>query len=639
MVRPGYLWTVALAIISCFSRTVVAQSIQDTVCNYDKSGEKVVAKDVFSFKDSLKARVEVVAPSLQRIIHTDIYFNTKSMLRVNVFSDGWEYHSFHDYNTHETSIYSTLRGKPRSCQVDTNMRGGKGYYLVPDNVPEGEQTDVMTILRLTGPSGLGSDIELVKSPKSSTFRDLTSAEYFSCQKFIDENGDEMVMKVTHVVSDTNFIVVEDGTVPVQIRLEGKYATGINKNQDVSFIYNFYHYKDFVGFWDSIFELPLGVVCEDKKTLSEFPKLPEYMSYGQEIHFPDETTKLQTVKTIFDGVNNYVEETYFNPDGSVKNKRLDDFKSGLSYNVDEKTGDCEVKKISENDKINDFVRGSGDSIQMVTPQQLFHSGGIQFHYNGEKTIDGYLQTEIWSGKDENDGHIYSWFFTKNVNDSVNHYAQVFKGQHLRIPYKRMVWDNEESDPTTTYFYMVDYTKPKKTIHPLNCFQGSPKRLYMALPGLKQDQLVKDQSLVTERILNTLIDALGISWLRIDYLYIRFYDKIGITAFSLLGPSKVQGDKVQGMTAKQEPTLEEAYALLKRKLAGGLTFDVGNDDVLMETGGLLVASPYENSINLYEGSGGDSSGYSSGAMAGLAIGMIILGLAAGLAGGFWFFVKSS
>ena len=59
-----------------------------------------------------------------------------------------------------------------------------------------------------------------------------------------------------------------------------------------------------------------------------------------------------------------------------------FHPGLSYRLpDNDYSSCEVSKITDAPQLNDFVRGDDDTIEMVTPEQFFHSGGIQFYFNG------------------------------------------------------------------------------------------------------------------------------------------------------------------------------------------------------------------------------------------------------------------
>ncbi|GFR69423.1 EF-hand domain-containing protein D1, partial [Elysia marginata] len=304
-------------------------------------------------------------------------------------------------------VCKDIKPNSGSCKVDSKMRGSNGYYVVPHDVKEGTTPEVEEILRLSGPSGFGDTIALERSADVVVFRSLSCTQYVSCQKIIDENGDEMIVKVTHLVSNTTFKTAQTGTLPVQIKFEGKYNTGPNANKDVVFIYNFYHYLTW--YMPNEFAVPLGVVCEDKKTLRAFPKLPPHISFGQEIHYPDKTKKLETIETTYDSERRYVQEIYFDQHGAINQRRLDDFNSGLSFLVQEEDFSCKVTKISDATNKNDFVRGTGDNIQMVTPEQFFHSGGIKFHYNGKRRFE-HLMTEVWTGKDEKNGHVYSWFFT-------------------------------------------------------------------------------------------------------------------------------------------------------------------------------------------------------------------------------------
>ncbi|KAK3743744.1 hypothetical protein RRG08_043476 [Elysia crispata] len=596
----------------------------------------VNADDEFSFGTIFKLKVEGI--SANSIFHADTYFSGLSRkMRVNLMADALNIHVYHDYKNHETSTYNFPEDKPRTCKVDPNMRGGNGYYIVPHDIKEGDQPKVTDILRLSGSSGFGDDIKLHKSKDPVVFRTLSCTKYTSCQKIFDENGDEMVVEVSHLVSNTQFTKAEDGTVPIQITLNGEYVSGSKKSQAVSYTYNLYHYKKY--FDHENIEYPLGVVCEDKKRLSDFPSLPTYMSFGQEIHYPDQTTKIETIETVFDKDLNFVEEKYFDEKGKIRMRRLDDFNTGLSYRLpDNDYSSCEVSKITDAPQLNDFVRGDDDTIEMVTPEQFFHSGGIQFYFNGIRHFD-YIETEEWSGKDKKTGKIYSWFFTSNVEFSLNTYAKGAKdpsGENYRIPYKRMIWDDEKSNPTSTYFYKVDFTKPELTSNYYSCFKGNPKPVFIEVTGLIENQLVKDQKIVERRFTKTLVDALQISRLRIAHLQIDFIDDLGFVSFNLCGLPKVEGNRIKGRKKRKEPTQQAVMAMLKNKLKNeSIMFNVGNKDILIESGGKIIENPYMTSFKLVVGEG--SQGYSTGALAGLGVGMTLLGLLVGGAIGFWLFFK--
>ncbi|GFR74964.1 hypothetical protein ElyMa_002176300 [Elysia marginata] len=126
--------------------------------------------------------------------------------------------------------------------------------------------------------------------------------------------------------------------------------------------------------------------------------------------------------------------------------------------------------------------------------------------------------------------------------------------------------------------------------------------------------------------------------IYFFQIEFHGDIGYFSFYLLDKPTIKGDTVTNSKTTDEPTVDEAYATLQRKLKDGLLFNVGNKDQLIETQGELKDPPYKSSFQLVNEERG-SQGYSSGALAGLGIGMVILGLAVGGFLGFWFFVKRS
>ncbi|GFO24627.1 EF-hand domain-containing protein d1 [Plakobranchus ocellatus] len=368
----------------------------------------VDAGSEFTFKNKFQVHVESVLPDLGTIINAPMAFSEKNkMFKATLTAPGYNRALYNDYEYSQTLAYDFLSGGRGSCRVDPTMNERWNLFLIPQPPAEGTEMKTSDALRLTGPSGFGGEqIALERKSVGSKFRSMTVTEYVSCQKIKAANGAEIIAKVTHLFSDAGFAKSETGSVPVQVKIIGRYTSGNDKGKDVTQTYNFFHYQ--TSFGDEVFEAPTGIVCPNRVGPNNFPEQPTHVQFGQEIHYPNDAPKMRTIKTTYDMEFNFVLEQTFNEDPSKRDEfRLDDFYSGLTYTFNPDTGECSLSNITDNIKMNDYVEENG-KIRMANPGEFFSTDNIEYHYNGKKHFRG-LQTEAWIGKEEKTGRTFEWYF--------------------------------------------------------------------------------------------------------------------------------------------------------------------------------------------------------------------------------------
>ncbi|GFO24624.1 EF-hand domain-containing protein d1 [Plakobranchus ocellatus] len=602
-----------------------ADDVREVCGTINHSG--VDYKSEFNFEDAFTAKVEAVLPEFGLVASTTMtYYKSAKTLKMDVENIKTKSQKFYDFENRQTLSYEFNDPNKRGeCKVGDIMPSEQGFMLLPQ-VKEGTIPEVSDMFRLSGPSGFDNEKIALKKAGTRNFRAQSCQIYTSCQKVISWDGAFVVAKVTHLISTTSFMRHQKGTVPLQVKFDGKYLNGFQKGKRLVHTFNIYHYT--TDFDPGYFHTPEGIVCPNRKAPTNFPEQPKYIQYGQEIHYPDKNRKMETVRTTYDKDFNFVSEMKLNPDSDDREMyRLDDFDTGVSYTVNRGGDRCVTTSISKASKINDFMKADDGKIQMMTPEEFFLNSGVEYHYNGQKHFRG-LKTDSWIGKDPKNGHVYEWYFTANIQETSNDYAVINKNGNYRIPYKRLIWVDDSPNAQVTYFYDVDLTMPHLFHRLHSCFENNFKYVRLYVPGMVRDMVEKDLTIVKRRVMRTLYQTLKVSWIRISGLEVEFIEKKGYVTFYLLGRQKNSEDVE---TTNSGPTLDEAYETLKNTIKdGSLRLSIGNDEIYVSTQPILEEQDFSHGHR-------SAPGYSSGALAGLGIGMLVLGIIGGSAGGYWFFFK--
>ncbi|KAK3743743.1 hypothetical protein RRG08_043475 [Elysia crispata] len=589
----------------------------------------------FTFESQFKAHVEAAVPDLERVINAWMVFSSsQKTLKVALTSTDLDYALYEDYEHHQSLFYNFQGGGRGTCYVDHTMRDGSGVNLIPEPPEEGHIPSVSQVLRLTGKSGFENEEIKLQKGKTTKYRSLGARPYYSCQKIKTTDNSEAIVKVTHLVSNAKLARTESGTVPLQVKFEGKYVSG-NQAQDdqgnrinrpLTHVYNFFHYSTSVA--DDELQTPKGIVCPDRKGPNSFPKPPLYVRFGQEVH-DSESTQVTTIKTTYDKEFNFVSEEFFDLlPGKQSRLRFDDFYAGLSYDIDYKTGACFATNISQVTQVNDYAQDKNGKIKMMTPEQFWDAEGVEYHYNGKKHFRG-LETEVWIGKDPNTGYMYEWYFTFGIQHTVNDDAKSEQKEPHRVPYKRIFWPDNTNKYYSNYYFQVDFTEPPLLMDLSPCYQKKKQLISLSVSGLTLERVVKDETLVLRRAVTTLSKELKIPFTRISHPQVAFKAGKGYILFDLLGPPKYSSDLITQHT--NQPGLDEVVSTLKKLTDDrNLVFEVGNKEVFVKGEAKFEEFAFKPPKRT-------DRGYSPGAMAGLSVAMVVVGVAAGGGGGYWFIIR--
>jgi hypothetical protein len=306
------------------------------------------------------------------------------------------------------------------------------------------------------------------------------------------------------------------------------------------------------------------------------------------------------------------------------RMVNDYASGLSFNLDLETGKCRVAPIANGI---DSIPVAGGNVRMRNSKQFFDLDSNQYQYMGVQMIRG-IECDTWSAyfldgqSDHEQDELYIWYFaTTNWKKTYN--LDVTTALPVALEIQQTILGNIDTQFNFYEFDTLDYMRiPDVSL----CFNHTNTlNVEFFISASYSKYVAPNLQLFYKSIYQGLI-PLTISALRISSLDIQpaAVDDI-VVRFKLLEIIPLQ---TMGTTPTRYTSNNDVYKNLNTAVnTGTFNFDI------TESAGKVTVRARPNSVSLFQDGGinnsnSASSGYSTGAMAGIGIGMIVVGLVLGV-----------
>jgi len=588
--------------------------------------------------DEFTVDIEVASKERQRVIQTTMYYSRpKNMIRLTMVDQKVKSDLYFYFADDEVFAFDYSFGGRGQCTVK-NISSSPEAYIIGGSKSKGKIQEPLGVLRMTGLSGFPSGSQINVKKSNATMRGLSVDAYTSCQ-YWSLGQQHQDMTVTHYFSD-NKTFTDSRPVPVAIKVEGN---GVLKNQTqaMTHVYSFFNFKFSVD--KNALETPEGVYCE-RRHAYPFPNTPNFIKFSAETidkvegntHYMEEIFDVDdrfAIMTMQDAAS------YSSSTGMGRRTYFRDYRTGLSFDIDNIGQSCAVRNISDPTEAKlpyDFIQGG--KVHQLTADQFFYKANNTYQYLGQRNIRS-IPCDVYVTKanlltEPGPKATLEWYFAQNGTKSWNDDISFYKNGNYRLPVKFQVWPSDDlTQSISVNIYHVDYAKLRYGTFDIRpCFTNSPSNyIQLVLPNGRRS--VVDNNIDTFRwqAQFSIATYAQVIWWRVADLQVYYETDDVILEFELLDAPPFSGDAPEVF-----PTipLSTATANIQQAVTSGMTLNAYNPTTQSFDKKLTVSKGTQLSANKLPQTS-PSTGYTPAALAGLGVSMILLGGGAGGAGAWYLF----
>ncbi|KAI8493679.1 hypothetical protein Bbelb_286000 [Branchiostoma belcheri] len=451
------------------------------------------------------------------------------------------------------------------------------------------------------------------------------------------------------------------SVPVRVVVQGQgcspTASTCSMRRAFRRQYEFTFFRPALTVDGKIFQPPENVLCLNEKLSLSLPPLPDRYAVRTEYltNIPS-AGGYETIIAYYDTWYDYgykLSRMDFLVDFVIPVQTIQDFNTGIEYQILPTTGNCSVTPISN--QTWDTVFTDPYHVRMRNPFEWFMTDKYPPFYQGKQMTRG-MRTDVWLAARAD------WPPTNPMQSEFTYYYSSAEYQHYmgsleqrRVPVKLQIRVNAHwaasfhlgltataysasSQPinsasadkanvfTWNYFKFVEEHPYIWVFDTTQCFPESNKmNIMFKVPAEYKAAFQLSETLARDVFLYELARVMTVSPLRIQNIGFSYTSTSDVTVrFTLLGNPPVTGNVA---VIKPQTSLDVARTLLKNAI------DTNSFRVTIQLQNVLTvvvpASPgtiVENAI--FDSQSDNLIGFSGGAMAGLAIGLLIVTIAMGL-----------
>ncbi|KAK0055776.1 hypothetical protein Bpfe_014842 [Biomphalaria pfeifferi] len=393
--------------------------------------------------------------------------------------------------------------------------------------------------------------------------------------------------------------------------------------------------------DRHFQIPADLLCANKPNSQKpLPVIPTYFSYKAEQLTINEyqTMSQQSPDLVYTNVDYrsimglFVQDYIQTPGRGNSNDKsflrvVDDFNTGISYELDLTSGVCEVLTISTMRK-DAYPLGNG-LVRMRSSDEYFDIDSTQYQYMGVHRVRD-IDCDTWSTKmtdnkpDHTQNALYTIYFATadwqkktgfRTIQTIPVMIQVMQGNTLQ----QMNIYEFSTDPSKWLPDLTTCYNPNNTMNVEVFLKGQFDRYYSAGPGYFRQNFIGAFVAASQ---------LG-SPLRINDIDVQPADNNEIVVrFKLLEQLNVAGDV--GTKPDKVPSKTIIANFVQQVNAGQFLVDLDQDGrvTLYARKGSVAVTKNTGRFQFIAPKANNSTGYSPGAMAGIGIGMLVFGLVLGV-----------
>lgn len=299
-------------------------------------------------------------------------------------------------------------------------------------------------------------IEIYKGSK--VIRGINTDHWYSCLNLKDPRAD---LEVNWYFSNADQWDPSSSAeqVPVRSYIKGIAYESETIKHNIEQYYEYYHYRPGLPKDKTVFDTPRGLLCNDGKYPKMPPKIPSIMSFRlelvdtqmQDVTYSDEVYDFETLisKHVYKSPKLF---TYSLNPLTV----INDFNTGVSYNIDMTFGNCTVRPISQLPI--DAKTVDSRHVRMTQPQEFFQ---LQNHfYQGVRTTRD-IECDVWIGKKLNKhqkaNYTTEWYFARPkvvggetvTSSTLVQYAE-YRNDELMPAFYFNIFDFTQDEPDILQF---------------------------------------------------------------------------------------------------------------------------------------------------------------------------------------------
>lgn len=246
----------------------------------------------------------------------------------------------------------------------------------------------------------------------AVIRGINTDHWYSCLHLNDPKAD-LTVNWYFSAADEWETAGEVAQVPVRRHINGTFYETPTVMHHVEHYSEFYHFRTGLPKDITVFDTPRGLLCNGGINPKDPPKIPDIMSFRLE-HIDTQDDSVTYSDEVYDFLSGITKHVYKSPVFFTYNLNpltvINDFNTGVSYNIDMTLGNCTVRPISQ--LPTDVQKVDTRHVRMTNPQEFFQ---LKNHfYQGIRTTRN-IECDVWIGKkfDKfNTSYITEWYFARS-----------------------------------------------------------------------------------------------------------------------------------------------------------------------------------------------------------------------------------
>ncbi|XP_013384950.1 uncharacterized protein LOC106154932 isoform X2 [Lingula anatina] len=368
---------------------------------------------------------------------------------------------------------------------------------------------------------------------------------------------------------------ENANIQSPVRAE---VAGVITNGDGSINHSFHHVYEYHSFTETLpkdpdpFQLPAGLYCPGYIPVftRPFPTIPEMFVLSTETILPNGREVIYTKMwySITDKIVRVSEK--FTSANSNPVSTVYDFDRGLSYTIDDLTGNCKVGFVEPDSPLS--APNSGAQLRMISAKEYFFAEiePSEIYYTGTRVVRG-VTCDTWIGQYKDDAtgktYIVEWYFTEAMW-SVIEATSVAKERNVLFKIIQKERDHPENVKIINVESLVEMTSFDWTsIDITPCFSYANRTTFSArffIGSQESDLDAIGFEIAKRKIHKNLTELTNISPLRLTEMQIDYDGKDYIFFVATL-LQKAPLANPQAYNTKPEPTLHGAFKVIQEKIS--------------------------------------------------------------------------